>query len=177
VVQQSGRIEDPANVIDYAYPSLAVNSRNDLLLGYSSFSTNQFASAGYAVRFNYDTPGTLRHGAVLKAGQAAYVVLNGSYNPWGNYSSAMADPNSDSSFWTLQEYAATPANTWGTWWGRVDLPATLSFAHNGPALVLTWPGSSVLQRATNAVGPYGDVAGAASPYTNSAGTRYFRLKN
>jgi hypothetical protein len=55
-----------------------------------------------------------------------------------------------------------------TGWPRVPiLPLTLS-----------WTGPSVLQSSTNVAGPYLDVAGATSPYTNNATVpqNYFRLK-
>jgi hypothetical protein len=46
-IQQIGRIDDSTGVTNYAYPSLAVNSFNDVLIGYSRFSSNQYASANY----------------------------------------------------------------------------------------------------------------------------------
>ena len=55
--------------------------------------------------------------------------------------------------------------------------AILAIDPNG---VLTWSGPSALQTATNVTGPYADVPGATSPYTNtSAGlpSQFFRLRN
>src|SRR5262249_9315530 len=49
-VASRGRIEDPSAQIFYAFPSVASNTRNDLILGYSTFSAQQFASSGYAFR-------------------------------------------------------------------------------------------------------------------------------
>jgi hypothetical protein len=45
-------------------------------------------------------------------------------------------------------------------------------------LTLSWTGPSVLQSSTNVAGPYLDVAGATSPYTNNTTLpqNYFRLK-
>jgi filamentous hemagglutinin len=48
----------------------------------------------------------------------------------------------------------------------------------GQHLVLTWSGFSVLQAATNVTGPYQDVVGVSSPYTNnftSSPQQFFRL--
>jgi hypothetical protein len=44
--------------------------------------------------------------------------------------------------------------------------------------VLTWVGVYTLQVATNVIGPYRDVPGAASPYTNNASMpqQFFRLR-
>ena len=47
------------------------------------------------------------------------------------------------------------------------------------AAVLVWDNAFTLQSATNVVGPYQDLSGASSPYTNSftAGPqRFFRLR-
>jgi len=45
-------------------------------------------------------------------------------------------------------------------------------------VVLTWPTVSVLQSSTNVLGPYLDVAGATSPYTNTwpPSQRFYRLR-
>jgi hypothetical protein len=59
------------------------------------------------------------------------------------------------------------------------MPPTVAFVKNGNALVLTWPAGWVLQAATNVPGPYFDIAGATSPYTNDMALwpqRFFRLR-
>ena len=55
---------------------------------------------------------------------------------------------------------------------------TIAFSHQGNDLVLTWPPGWTLQSATNAPGPYLDVSGATSPYTNDTTLQpqqFFRL--
>ncbi len=63
----------------------------------------------------------------------------------------------------------------------VSLGPTLTAARAGRnGVVITWAGSYVLQSALSAPGPYQDVTGATSPYTNSlppAPARFFRLRN
>jgi hypothetical protein len=125
VLRQWGRIDDPTGQVFYAYPSLAVNSLDDVLIGFSTFSGTQFAAAGYAMRAASDALNTMRVPMVLKAGEAAYVKkFGGSKNSWGDYSATMVDPLNDFDFWTIQEYASSPlfANPnpgkWGTWWGK-----------------------------------------------------------
>ncbi len=57
-------------------------------------------------------------GAVTQiiAGTASYQRLDSySRNRWGDYSYTSLDPNNDMSLWTIQEYAKSPANTWGTY--------------------------------------------------------------
>ena len=132
-VVQRGRLDDPSGVQFYGFPSLAVNARGDMLLGFSSFAENQFASASYVFRAEGDPPGTLRAERVFKAGEDVYVrdeVQHGA-NRWGDYSASTVDPVNDTDFWTIQEYAmtrdptnptrdgASVASRWGTWWARV----------------------------------------------------------
>jgi hypothetical protein len=131
-VHQMSRVQDPSGVIQYAYPSIAVNARNDALLGYSRFSPTQYASADYSFREHSDALNTMRSNRVLKSGEAPYFKTYGaSRNRWGDFSATVVDPVNDVDMWTIQEYAATPSNVfdpavglvkqdrWGTWWGRI----------------------------------------------------------
>jgi len=124
VTQQFGRIEDVSGTFHYAFPSIAVNRNNDVLLGFSRFSSGTFGSAGYAFRASTDSAGTMRAAHIYKAGEANYFkTFGGSRNRWGDYSSTCVDPVDDTAFWTVQEYAAT-GNHWSTWWAKVDPPGT-----------------------------------------------------
>jgi hypothetical protein len=126
-VRQFGRVDDSTGTIFYAYPSIAVNTQDDAVLGYSSFSANQFAAANYSIRLAADSLNTMRSDAVLKAGEAAYYkTFGGSDNRWGDYSNTVVDPSNDLDIWTIQEYASSPNfmngdNRWGTWWGKFSL--------------------------------------------------------
>jgi hypothetical protein len=123
-VQQFARIDDPSGQLFYAFPSLGVNKNNDVLLGYARFSPTQHPSGNYAFRAGTDAPNTLQGDTVLKAGETSYSKDFGSgRNRWGDYSHTMVDPVNDVDLWTIQEYAASPANTWGTWWGKI-VPGT-----------------------------------------------------
>jgi len=73
------------------------------------------------------------------------------------------------------EYLALILNT-----GEI-VPApkpTLSFGKVGTNFVLSWTSNFKLQTATNVIGPYQDLVGATSPYTNELQNpeRYFRLR-
>ncbi|MDT7808932.1 MAG: hypothetical protein QOJ70_2745 [Acidobacteriota bacterium] len=133
-----GIVEDPtATAINggkwYAYPSVAVNKNNDMVMGFSQFASNQFASAGYAVRLNIDPAGTTRDPVVYKAGEDYYEkTFSGPRNRWGDYSATRIDPVNDRDMWTLQEYAqqrvgvtglGTNDSRWSTFWAKVALPA------------------------------------------------------
>jgi hypothetical protein len=126
-VQQFGRVDDPTGALFFAYPSIAVNTQNDVLLGYSRFSASQFASADYSVRLATDPLNTMRSDVVLKTGEAVYFKTFGSgQNRWGDYSNTVVDPVNDFDMWTIQEYASSPNfsngdNRWSTWWGKITL--------------------------------------------------------
>lgn len=115
VLLQQGRIDDSSSSNFYAYPSLAVNRFDDLLIGFSRFSTNQYASANYAFRYGGDPPETTRPDVVIKAGEASYFTRR-----WGDSSATVVDPANDLDLWTIQQYAAAPATTAGIWWGKVS---------------------------------------------------------
>jgi hypothetical protein len=128
VLQQAGRVDDATGTVFYAYPSIAVNSQSDVLLGFSIFSAAQYASGGYAFRFAADAANTLRDPVLLKAGEASYFKTDGAgRNRWGDFSATVVDPVNDLDFWTIQEYAETPEtiDRWGTWWGKVSPNASI----------------------------------------------------
>lgn len=121
-VQQFGRVNDNSAINFYAFPTISVNAYGDALLGYSSFSANQFASANYSFRLHTDAPNTMQPTVQFKAGLAPYnKTFSGTRNRWGDYSSTVTDPN-NFSLCTLQEYAALPLSgqdRWGTEWACV----------------------------------------------------------
>jgi uncharacterized repeat protein (TIGR01451 family) len=135
-----GRVEDPTATATnggrwYAYPTIAVNTNGDALLGFSEFESDDFADAAYAFRAAGDLPGTMQDPLVFKEGEDYYdKIFSATRNRWGDYSATQVDPANDADFWTLQEYADTrsPAgcmnptqvcSRWGTWWAKVALAA------------------------------------------------------
>jgi hypothetical protein len=137
-VQQFGRIEDPSGAQFFAFPTIAANASNDVLIGYSRFSAEQSASANYAYRFATDPPNSLRHDTVLHAGEGLYLKTDGTVNRWGDYSATCVDPVNDLTMWTIQEYAST--NRWSTWWGRIDPDlSALKLVLTGPADGIRYP--------------------------------------
>ena len=120
-ILQRSLIDDPTNIMHYNYPSIAVNKKNDVIIGYSSYSTGQFASAAYAIRRANDPINTFRENYNYKYGENTYFKDFGAgRNRWGDYSNTVVDPTNDSTFWTIQEYAGTSVNSWATWWAEVD---------------------------------------------------------
>ena len=130
-VIQQGLIDDPSGAVSRAYPSISVNASGDVLIGYSSFAADQYASANYSLRRATDPAGTFLESALLKGGEGPYVRYDTKgRNRWGDYSSTHVDPLDDSQFWTIQEFArppSGPSGQWALWWGQVD-PALVSAA-------------------------------------------------
>ncbi len=121
---QRGVIEDTTNQYFYAYPSIAVNRNQDMLIGFTRFSANTYASAAYAFRAGAET--VMGAPVVVKDGEAPYYRFDGVRNRWGDYSATVVDPLNDTDFWTIQEYAFAPfggLDRWGTWWAFVRPPA------------------------------------------------------
>jgi Secretion system C-terminal sorting domain/PKD domain len=123
---QRNIIDDATGNRHYNYPSIAVNNKNDVLIGYSSFSKDQYASAGYSLRRANDPINTFRDEYTYKFGENTYFKDFGAgRNRWGDYSNTVVDPTNDSTFWTIQEYAGGTINTWATWWAEVDPDANV----------------------------------------------------
>lgn len=103
-------IEDPETV--FAFPSLTVNRFGGALVAYSVYSGSAYPSASYSY---IDPAGNLSSSAILKAGDAPYIVQR-----WGDYTTTLVDPADDTSFWTVQIYPL-PFNTWATWWSYIPV--------------------------------------------------------
>ncbi|MFT4688345.1 MAG: hypothetical protein ACI9OD_000542 [Limisphaerales bacterium] len=126
-VVQTGRVDDSTGLRYFAFPSIAVNRNNDLLLGYSSFSALQHPSASYSFRFGTDLPNILQPEVVYRVGDSPYYKPDVSgRNLWGRSSSTVVDPTTDQDMWTLQQYGEQPLSSvdrWGTWWAKILLSA------------------------------------------------------
>jgi len=162
-IQQRGRVDDSNGNLFYAFPSIAVNGSNDVLIGYSRFSSTQYAGAAYSYRAGSDSANILRDDALLKTGSGSYYDPYDGRNRWGDYSATCVDPTNDSDLWTIQEYAAA-TDTWGTWWGRIGGtlivgPANDNFAN---AQVISGNSGSVNGTNTNATKESGEPSHAGN---------------
>jgi len=153
-VQQFGRIYDATGAIFYYYPSIAVNSNGDALLGYCTSSSTAYSSAGYAFHAAADAANTMETGVIYKAGVAGYYkTYGGGRNRWGDFSGAAVDPT-DNSFWAFSEWANT-SNNWGT--AIAHIPAS------GPAVCNIASGQTTTAVTSNsATFNWTSVSGAAS---------------
>ena len=163
-VKQRMTVDDPSGQNFNAYPSLAVNKNDDVLVGYSRFSSASFASAYYSFRLGTDPSNTLQSIQLLKAGEAPYFkTFSGTSNRWGDYSNTSVDPTNDTDLWTIQEYAGTASggsDRWSTWWGKVvpgGAPTT------GPGFTITLSKSTYLTGDTVTATEFGPKNTSSSP--------------
>lgn len=121
-VTQFGRIDDPTGNIFCAFPALAVNADNTVMISYAVFSPNIYPSTSYHVRYSSDPSGTMRDGVTFRNGTAKYDDGKTGASRWGDYSVATVDPVNDKDFWTQQVVSATPVSgtdKWETYWTKL----------------------------------------------------------
>jgi hypothetical protein len=109
-----GRVYDPAPTSPwwYYFPSLAVSCAGDMVAGFSGSSATNYVSAFYTWRLSNGT--TLGQPRLIQPGTIAVPVDF----RWGEYSATTLDPTDDWSFWTVQEYATSWTNQFGSIVGR-----------------------------------------------------------
>lgn len=175
-VQERGLLDDASNSTFYAYPSIAVNLKGDVMVGGTRFTRQTFASAFAAFRLSGSPSSALSSPAIFKEGLASYYkAFEGGPNRWGDYSSTLVDPANDIDFWSLQEYASRPqgSDRWGTWWAKLSpssgsanscVPgATTACLLNNRFKVIVRYRSAFDNAAANAVAQVKSVTGFASP--------------
>ncbi len=116
-----GRVFDSAtsNPWFFYMPSLAVNSSGDMVMGVSRSRTGAFIDAAFVGRKATDTWGGGVHQVgpltvkVLKSGLADFSGV------WGDYTYTTLDAKDGLTLWTIQQYAFTSGDVWGTWIGGI----------------------------------------------------------
>ena len=121
------------------FPSIAVNSSNDMVVGFSASASTIYAGCYYTGRLSSDPAGYTINPDLVRSGVDYYVRTFGyGDNRWGDYSGACVDPADDQTFYVFNQYAitrgsssGTPAEDgrWGTAFGIVPvsvLPVELS---------------------------------------------------
>ena len=132
------------------FPSIAVDSADNMGIGFAASGPSIYPGAYYTGRLATDSPGTVQPTEALAEGVDYYVrTFGGSRNRWGDYSGISIDPVDDSTFWVFNEYALERGTVigdedgrWGTRWGRFSF---LSQSVNPGDVVineLMWMGSN-----------------------------------
>ena len=109
----NGRVFDRSgtNPCWYYFPSLMVNAKGDMAMGFSGSQSNGYIGAFSSYR---TAAGAMPNTPFLiQAGKGPFEA-----NKWGDYSSTSLDPCDDLTMWTVQQYAedlTLNENKWGTW--------------------------------------------------------------
>jgi hypothetical protein len=116
----------------FAFPSIAVNDNEDVLLNFAHFSPTQYPGASYALRTNGSA--SFSDVYLFKEGvEHYYKTYDGSSNRWGDYTITMVDPSNGLDFWAIGEYSETNNGThdrWATYWAKVSVPLPNSITIN-----------------------------------------------
>lgn len=103
-----------ASGFHYFYPAVMPDSNGNMTMVFSRSGSTEFASVRYTGRKASDTIGLLQASALLKAGTANYLGLDGSgRNRWGDYAGVGNDPSDTLKTWIYSLYA-TSGNNWAT---------------------------------------------------------------
>lgn len=104
----------------YFFPATCPDNNGNMTMVFSRVGASEFGSILYTGRRSTDALGTLQASALLKAGAAHYVGLDGGgRNRWGDYCGIGADPANPRLIWFYSEFASAP-NTWATWVGSAQ---------------------------------------------------------
>ena len=110
--------EDIATDTFTYYPSIAVNGKGQVVIGFSASAATTYAGAYYTTRVPADAPGTTSGSGTMTAGTDFYVRTFGSgQNRWGDYSGASIDPT-NGCMWVFNKYAMTRGSMVGGEDGR-----------------------------------------------------------
>lgn len=100
--------------------SLAMDSAQDIALGYSVSSSSVFPSISYTGRVATDALGTMETEASIVAGSGSQISTS---NRWGDYSSMAIDEADDCTFWYTDEYYIVTASfDWSTRLASLKFP-------------------------------------------------------
>lgn len=117
-VVESGTVGHPT--LHLFFPSVAVNDRGDVLLGFTGSNDSQFPACYVSGRSVGDPPGQMSPIVEFRAGVASQNLIDQfGRNRYGDYSMTSVDPNDDLTFWTIQQYNSSQ-DIWATWVAEVS---------------------------------------------------------
>ena len=122
-VYQQGTVADVANGRSRWMSSIAMDSAENILVGYSTTGKTagtENQSLRYTGRAKGDPLGTMTAPEVVIA---TGTRNNTSNSRWGDYSSMSVDPFDDCTFWYVAQYIPTSTSVWGTKIASAAFPA------------------------------------------------------
>lgn len=116
--------------------SIAIDSLNNIALGFSLSGDNKYPSVYYTGRQETDPLSSMSvaESPVIDGGGSQTTLIGGRPR-WGDYSSMSADPAAPGKFWYTQEYYQTSNPSW-TWYARVG---AFSIGNNLMATAIALP--------------------------------------
>ncbi len=123
-VVDSGVIAD--DTMSYNYPSIAVNNKGNVVIGFSGGSPSTYISSYYVIGTrDYDGSMVFSEPQLITSGASTYERLDTSgRNRWGDYSATLLDTTYDNVFWTFQEYVKS-TNIWGVGVTKITLDSAI----------------------------------------------------
>ena len=100
------------------FPSLTVDSKGNLVIGYNTTSADQYPALNVSARTASDPPGTLRPPILVKAGTGAATRILNNRNRFADFSWMALDPV-DSTSWVHGQYGTPDSEHWQTWVARI----------------------------------------------------------
>jgi hypothetical protein len=137
-IYQQGTIADVANGRSRWMPSIAMDSAENILVGYSvsgKTSGSENHSTRYTGRAKSDPPGTM---TVPEATIVTGTANNTGNSRWGDYSSMSVDPADDCTFWYVSQYYLAQ-NSWSTRIASAVFPAGSGAGQCQPTTCTTRP--------------------------------------
>ena len=97
-ILQTGLIK--SDTTNYIQTTIAVNKKNDVLIGFQEVNRNSFISPRFTYRMAKDKPGTIRE--IIHVGEGVGATDGAA---WGDYSGSMIDGDNLMDLWTVQSRA------------------------------------------------------------------------
>jgi len=97
-IQQTGLIK--SDTTNYIQTTIAVNKKNDVLIGFQEVNGNSFISPRFTYRMAKDAPGTIQK--IVSVGEGIGATDGAS---WGDYSGSIIDGDNLLDLWTIQSRA------------------------------------------------------------------------
>ena len=174
-VTQSGVISSPS--LFFYYPSIAVNSTGDVVIGFNGSSTSQFISSYVSIGTTSAGVTTFSPPTLVQSGQGVFdgnslTVPTGAPTPlWGDQSVTVIDPSNPDGFWTFQQISDEPNsksfNNWAIQATDIVVQSpSVTLTVTGPTPPSTPPKLGVLGDSLSA----GDVTGTTPGWVSDVTT-------
>ncbi len=116
-----GAFSVPTN--SFAFPNIAVNDNEDVLINFAHFSPTTYPSSSYSLRPNGVSNFSSNY-TYVSGVEHYFKDYGGGRNRWGDYYTAMVDPSNGLDFWSIGEFSTTNDgfyDRWATYWAKLSM--------------------------------------------------------